>query len=95
MELNPVQNAATGDPFEISTGPGKGEFILSIRNPADSSYNLFVFGHHGEKLWKRQGLRITGFMDLTIDLGAVTEGMYVMVIESNQKTWVRKLVVLH
>jgi hypothetical protein len=95
MELNPVQNAATGDPFEIRTGPGKGEFILSIRNPADSSCNLVVFGHQGEKLWERPGLRITGPMELPIDLGAVTEGMYVMVIESNRKTWVRKLVVLH
>jgi hypothetical protein len=34
-------------------------------------------------------------MEQPIDLGDVTEGMYVVVIESNRKTWVRKLVVMH
>jgi hypothetical protein len=92
MELNSVENVTTHEPFEIRTGPGQGEFILCFRNPADSGCNLVVFDHQGEKLWERQGLRITGPTELSIDLGDFTEGMYVMVIESNRKTWVRKLV---
>ncbi len=95
MELNPVQNVTLRDPLEIRTGPGKGEFILDFRNPADASYNLVVFGHQGEKIWERHGLSITGPMELQIDLGHVAEGIYVMVIESNRKTWVRKMVVQH
>jgi hypothetical protein len=95
MELNPDQNATTPDPFELRTNPGKGEFVLSFRSPPDSTYHLFVFNHQGEKLWERHGLRITGPTELPIDLGAITKGMYVMVIESNRNTWVRKLVVLH
>lgn len=95
MEPNPEQNATTPDPFELRTNPGKGEFVLSFRDPAGACYSLVVFGQQGEKLWERQGLRITGPMELPIDLGVVAEGIYVMVIESNRKTWVRKLVAEH
>jgi hypothetical protein len=95
MESNLVENDITGDFFEIRTGPGKGEFILDFRKPADSCYNMVVFGHQGEKIWERPGLRITGPMEVQIDLGHVTEGIYVMVIESNRKNWVKKLVVVN
>jgi hypothetical protein len=76
MELNTVQDATTQHPFEIRTGPGKGEFSLSFNSLADACYSLVVFGHQGVKLWERQGLRITGLMELPIDLGDITEGPF-------------------
>ncbi len=80
-------------PFEIENGVGSGVFILKFRNPTAARYNLIVFGHQGEKIWEKTGLYVTGAIEVLVDLNPLSEGAYVMVIESDRKTWVRKLTV--
>jgi hypothetical protein len=79
------------EPFEIKAGNSKGIFILKFINPDNACYNLFIFGHQGEKKWERTGLIPSGIMELMIDLDPVSEGVYVLLVESNRKTWTRRL----
>jgi hypothetical protein len=83
----------TYSPFEIIPAAGKGVFILNFSNHDFCVYNLVVFGLHGEKIWEKPELRVSGPMELVIDLREITAGICVMIIESNRKTWVKKLVV--
>ncbi len=82
------------EPFEIKKGTDSGGFILIFGDSDDATYNLVIFGHQGEKIWERSMIRASLSKEILIDLSPVTEGIYVMLIESNRKTWVRKMVVM-
>ena len=81
------------EPFDIEKGTESGVFILKFRNSDAVRFNLIVFGHQGEKIWEKAGFYVSGAMEVQVDLNPLSEGAYVMVIESDRNTWVRKLIV--
>ncbi len=80
-------------PFEIEKSTDSGVFILKFERSAHATYNLIVYSHKGEKIWEKARFYVSGAMEVMIDLSAVAEGAYVMVIGSDRNTWVRKLTV--
>jgi hypothetical protein len=73
--------------------PNSGRFNVSITNTSDESYSIRVYNNLGVMIYDEGKVDVNGSLNKVVDIRPVPNGMYTVIISSEQETIVRKIII--
>jgi uncharacterized protein YjdB len=73
--------------------PNSGRFNVSITNASDQSYSIRVYNNLGIMIYDEGKVDVNGTLNKVVDIRPVPNGMYTVIISSEQETIVRKIII--
>jgi hypothetical protein len=73
--------------------PNSGRFNVSITNASDQSYSIRVYNNLGIMIYEEGKVDVNGTLTKVVDIRPVPNGMYTVIISSEQETIVRKIII--
>ena len=80
--------------INIIPNPNAGIFLLDITSPGEESYSLKIINTSGSVIFNEPHFIINKKYTRNFDIGNLNEGIYYLVLESNNVNIVRKLVIM-
>jgi len=77
--------------FDVYPVPNNGLFKVAANSPQWDTYSIQVYNTTGVKVYEKKGIRVNGLAETNIDLRNATQGLYYVVLRSNQQQFVRKI----
>jgi hypothetical protein len=82
-----------GPGFSIYPVPNNGKFVASIISSGEKNYTITVFNDLGMKMYERTDIRVNGKFQQSIDLNNPATGVYTVVLQGDDHTVIRKILV--
>ncbi|MCX6280445.1 MAG: T9SS type A sorting domain-containing protein [Bacteroidetes bacterium] len=73
--------------------PNTGNFSISISSVSDITYKLDVYNNLGVKIYGDKSISVNGTKVTPVDLGPVPNGLYTIILRTNDNQVVRKILV--
>jgi hypothetical protein len=83
------------DPLKVDIYPvpNDGQFNISIRSGSENTFTLEVYNNLGSKIFSNRNINVQGTRVTAIDLRPVSAGLYTIILRSNGKQVVYKIMV--
>jgi hypothetical protein len=83
------------DPFRVTIMPvpNDGHFTIAIESGLPQAFRAFIFNSLGVQVWSSVEQPSAACIKIPVDLGYLPVGMYTVIITSEDKTVIRKVVV--
>jgi PKD repeat protein len=79
--------------IEIYPNPNTGKFTIGIRAAAVTMVSIRILNSLGSSVFTETGIKVDARFSKAIDLGNISDGVYFLKIESEQGSFIRKIVV--
>lgn len=86
-------NEFTLDNIGIWPNPNNGEFNVRFNNPTSERISMTLFDIQGRRVYQEAFEEETGLFDKSINLGALSEGVYLLNIRQGNKVGTKKIVI--
>ena len=73
--------------------PNSGRFNVSITNTSDQLYSIRVYNNLGIMIYDEGKVDVNGTLNKVVDIRPVPNGMYTVIITSEQETIVKKIII--
>ena len=73
--------------------PNEGRFNVSIITASEESFSFSVYNNLGVKIYEETKVEVNGSLIKVIDIRPVPNGMYTVIITSDQETVAKRIIV--
>ena len=83
----------SGSNFSVYPVPNDGRFNITMVTAHEDTYSINIYNDLGMKVFEKDGIRVNGTAQQTIDLNNPAKGIYTIVLQGNNQTVIRKVLV--
>lgn len=86
-------NSQSESMINVYPVPNEGRFNISITTLSDESFSINVYNTLGTSIYEESNFKVSGSLQKVIDLRPLPNGVYTLIIKTDQKQVVKKIVV--
>ena len=77
----------------VFPSPSKGSFTVNLNSGTQETVDMRIYNSMKSQVYEQEGIHINGQYKRTMDLGDLPNGMYFIVIEGLEKTYIQKIII--